>query len=219
MKKTASIALAAALAALAAGYFALRTPDEAARDEEEEQAAARAELPAAQAERPAAATEERSGSGAADTDSTVAASGEEEDTEEDDTDTDDESPAEEDDPEEKAVDAFDSATDRWMEKRNVTMDDIYAFSAAFKKVPESRRRECLDRALNLVPDDNIMLLAGILMDKETPPELQEAVFDDVLNRAEEVKKPILETIYKDRTHHCWPSVAWIFDITGREDAP
>lgn len=131
-------------------------------------------------------------------------------------DADDEEPEqnEPEDPEEKAVDEFDAATDSWMESKTVTMDDVYKFAASFKKVPQSRKEECLQRALNLIPDDNVMLLAGILMDKSLAPELLEAVFNDVLNRSEDVKKPILDLIYKDKSHHCWADVAWIKDVTG-----
>ena len=121
------------------------------------------------------------------------------------------------DEEERLVDAFDSLTDKWMDEssngKDVQMKDINTFSAAFRSVPDSRKSECLQRALNLVSDDNVMLLAGILMDKTLDDEYVEAVFNDILNRDEDVKKPILEQIFKDKTHHCWAQVAWIFDAT------
>lgn len=120
-----------------------------------------------------------------------------------------------DDPDEKFVDAFDALVDSWMEPRDagVSLADSDAFVAAFRKLPEERREECLQRALNLVPDDNVMLLAGILMDKSIDQELVELVFNDVLNRDEEVKKPILQEIFKDKSHPCWADTAWILDVT------
>ena len=96
----------------------------------------------------------------------------------------------------------------------VTMADVDAFAQQFKKIPASRREECLHRALNLVPDENVMLLAGILMDKSVEQDLVEEVYNDVLNRDEDVKKPILQQIFKDRTHPCWADTAWILDVTG-----
>ena len=126
-------------------------------------------------------------------------------------------PETEDDREEKLVDAFDELTDKWTEedeKRPVTMKDIEGFGAAFRKIPKARREECVQRALNLIPDGNVMLLAGILMDKSNDAEILEAVYNDVLNRDEEVKKPILRQIYKDRSHPCWADTAWILDVTG-----
>ena len=118
--------------------------------------------------------------------------------------------------EEKQVDAFDSLTDKWMEpaKGGVSMKDVDAFAAQFRKVPKARQEECLQRALNLVPDENVMLLVGILMDKSQDKELVTLIYNDVLNRDEEVKKPILQQIFKDKDHPCWADTAWILDVTG-----
>ena len=118
--------------------------------------------------------------------------------------------------EESLVDAFDALTDKWMEavEGGVTMEDVDEFSARFRKVPDAQKEDCLRRALNLVPDENVMLLAGILMDKSQPKELVELVYNDVLNRDEDVKRPILLQIYKDKTHPCWKDTAWIMDVTG-----
>ena len=118
--------------------------------------------------------------------------------------------------EEKLVEAFDDLTDKWQEPsaKGVTMADIDNFAAAFRKVPKARQDECVHRALNLVPDENVMLLAGILMDKTMDKEIVETVFNDVLNRDEDVKKPILQQIFKDKDHPCWADTAWILDVTG-----
>ena len=117
--------------------------------------------------------------------------------------------------EEATIEDFDSLTDKWMApaKGGVTMKDIETFAALFRKVPKERKDECLHRALNLVPDENVMLLAGILMDKSQDPELIEIVYNDVLNRSEDVKMPILQQIFKDREHPCWADTAWILDVT------
>jgi hypothetical protein len=88
------------------------------------------------------------------------------------------------------------------------------FAATFRKVPSTRREECIHRALNLVPDENVMVLAGILFDKSFEKEIIETVFNDVLNRDESVKKPLLLQLFKDKAHPCWADVAWILDVTG-----
>ena len=120
--------------------------------------------------------------------------------------------------EEALVAAFDALTDNWMKPapdgKGVTMEDVRHFAEQFKKLPKNRKDECLHRALNLVPDENVMLLAGILMDKTLDKEILETVYNDVLNRDEDVKKPILQQIFKDREHPCWADTAWILDITG-----
>ena len=118
--------------------------------------------------------------------------------------------------EERLVEAFDSLTDTWQEpaKRQLEMSDVDAFVKAFRTVPEARKDECIHRALNLIPDENVMLLAGVLMDKTMNKEIVEAVYNDILNRDEDVKRPILQQIFKDKTHPCWTDTAWILDVTG-----
>ena len=118
--------------------------------------------------------------------------------------------------EEALVDAFDDMTDKWQEpsESDVPMAEVVKFRQQFNKIPKARQEECLQRALNLLPDENIMLLAGILLDKEQPAEYLELVYNDILNRDESVKKPLLQEIYKDKEHPCWATTAWILDATG-----
>ena len=117
---------------------------------------------------------------------------------------------------EKLVGAFYDMTDKWLKpsKADVPMEAVEKFRQQFNKVPRARKVECLQRALNLLPDDNIMLLAGILLDKSQPTECLELVYNDILNRDESVKKPLLREIFKDREHPCWANTAWILDVTG-----
>ena len=117
---------------------------------------------------------------------------------------------------EKLVEVFDALTDGWMEgkaTRAPTMKDIDAFAESFRNVPADRKDECIHRALNLIPDENVMLLAGVLMDKQQPAEIVDAIFGDILNRDEAVKLPVLKEIIKDPKHKCWKDAAWILDVT------
>ena len=116
---------------------------------------------------------------------------------------------------EKLVNDFDDLTDRWTEPspKGVTMADVDGFAKSFRRLPKERQDECVHRALNLIPDENVMLLAGILMDKSMDKEIVETVYNDVLNRDEDVKKPILQQIFKDKAHPCWADTAWILDVT------
>ena len=118
--------------------------------------------------------------------------------------------------EEKIVNDFDDLTDKWQEPsaKGVTMADVDNFAKSFRKIPKARQDECIHRALNLIPDENVMLLAGVLMDKSMDKEIVETVYNDVLNRDEDVKRPILQQIFKDKTHPCWADTAWILDVTG-----
>ena len=118
--------------------------------------------------------------------------------------------------EEKRVEEFDKTVDKWMEPqgKSVTMAEVDKFRDMFRRVPQARKEECVHRALNLIPDENVMLLAGILFDKEQDKEIIELVYNDILNRDEDVKKPILQQIFKDREHPNWADTAWILDVTG-----
>jgi len=120
--------------------------------------------------------------------------------------------------EDKLVEVFDKLTDKWMEpvKGGVSMKDVENFVSAFRQIPKARQDECIHRALNLIPDDNVMLLVGVLLDKSIDKEIVETTFNDILNRDEEVKKPILKEIFKDKNHPCWADVAWILDATGEK---
>ena len=95
-------------------------------------------------------------------------------------------------------------------------DDVDAFAAAFRAVPKEERDDGIRRALNLIPDENALLLAGVLMDKAQEKDIVELVFNDVLNRGDEVKMPMLRQIFKDKSHPCWADAAWIFDATGED---
>ena len=117
---------------------------------------------------------------------------------------------------EQFVEDFDGMTDLWADgaaAKNATLADVEKFSALFRRLPKSHKEECLQRALNLIPDENVMLLVGILMDKSQEKELVELVYNDILNRDENVKKPILQQIFKDKAHPCWADTAWILDVT------
>ncbi len=100
--------------------------------------------------------------------------------------------------------------------KDVPMAEVNKFHEQFKKIPDSRKEVCLQRALNLLPDESVILLAGILTDKELPREHLELVFNDILTRDESAKKPLLELIYKDKQHPCWETTAWILDATGKK---
>ena len=119
----------------------------------------------------------------------------------------------------REVDAFDALVDGWMEARpaGVSIKEAEDFRKAFARVPDESKDECLHRALNLIPDENALLLAGVLLDKSFGKDVLEAVFNDILNRDEQVKLPMLKSIHKDRTHPCWADAAWILDVTGESE--
>lgn len=115
---------------------------------------------------------------------------------------------------ERLAEEFYRETDRWIRGDPVSVDDVQRFVRKFSAVPESRKGACLHRALNLIPDVNVALLAGILLDPSQPKAIVKEVFDDVVNRSEEVKVPILEAVCQDKSHPCCDDATWIFEVTG-----
>ena len=116
----------------------------------------------------------------------------------------------------RLVRAFRRETDRWTRERPVAVSDAENFARQFAAVPSERRMECLHRALNLIPDANVALLAGILFDKSQPREVLKATFNDIVNRSEEAKEPIVKAVYRDKTHPCCDDATWIYEVTGEK---
>ena len=200
----------AAFAAAGAAWFFFAPPASDTTDAGKSAPASSATLPT-DAETPGPSAP--SPSDGAEKSSPAVAAGEDDRTEEEDQQTEEEKREAE---EERLVEAFDGLTDTWQEpaKRQLEMSDVDAFVKAFRAVPEARKDECIHRALNLIPDENVMLLAGVLMDRSMDKEIVEDVYNDILNRDEDVKRPILQQIFKDKTHPCWTDTAWILDVTG-----
>ena len=98
----------------------------------------------------------------------------------------------------------------------MSVEDVEHFARQFSEVPPARKMECLHRALNLIPDANVALLAGILFDKSQPREVLKATFNDIVNRSEEAKEPIVKAVYRDKTHPCCDDATWIYEVTGEK---
>ena len=121
-------------------------------------------------------------------------------------------------PEERAdrekVDVFDALVDKWREEESpdgVSMEKIGEFTQMFLGLPEKDKEDCLRRALNLVSDANFEVLVGLLVDRRTGDEFIQLIFDDMVNRSDEVKMTLLREIFKDKTHPCWAEAAWMLD--------
>jgi len=118
----------------------------------------------------------------------------------------------------READAFDAVVDRWTDPHpgGVSMKDVDEFRKAFCQVPDGMKDECLHRALNLIPDENVMLLAGILLDKSQDRDRLVTIFNDMLNRSDQAKLPILQHLCTDKDHPCREDAVWILDATDDE---
>lgn len=113
--------------------------------------------------------------------------------------------------------AFWTFLDDWSNTTK-TVDEkaVAEFVDLFGKLPEARRDEFLAHALNLITDDKLELLLGILMDKTQPKDVLSAVFNDILDRDDEIKLLVLSEIAKDRDHPCWVDAMWVLDVMSKQ---
>ncbi len=121
----------------------------------------------------------------------------------------------------EAVEAFDAFVEDWRDEREggVTEEDIDAFKAAFARVHKENREEEIHVALNLLPDEHVMLLAGILLDTTEDPEILDLIMSDILNRSDEVKMPIIREVFKDKSHPSWETASFILSAQTDDGEP
>lgn len=120
--------------------------------------------------------------------------------------------------EREAVERFDALVfEKWNEpcEREITAEEMEEFAEAFRRIPDARKEEEIHHALNMIPDKNIFLLTGILFDKTQDEETMGAVFNDIVNRDESIKLPILRMVMEDETHPNRAEAAQILDATGQ----
>ena len=104
--------------------------------------------------------------------------------------------------EDAAVAAWDALVENFAatSDRSVTKEDCAKVNEALKRLPRDRRRASAQSLLNLVPDGNFGVMRDVLFDPAQPTEVVDAVFNDLLNRPEEVKTPLLKEISQDASH-------------------
>lgn len=112
--------------------------------------------------------------------------------------------------------AFDALTDQLVGVRNsaISQSDVAAYVSAFKILPQTDRKACIQRAINLIPDENLTPLIGILIDKETDLATKKLVFNDILKRNDDRKNAVLRIICEDTEHPCSSDARWILKATG-----
>jgi len=117
---------------------------------------------------------------------------------------------------ERALRRFYAEVDRHVRPHPISEADVQTFTEALRVLPLPYRIEGVRRAVNLIPDANVDLLKGVVLDKTESPEVIETVFQDIVNRPEEVKKPILDEIVQDKSHPCYSDAEWIYEVTGEK---
>jgi hypothetical protein len=95
--------------------------------------------------------------------------------------------------------------------------DAPIIKAAFAKLSKEVQEEEIHYALNLLSDEQFPVLYPILFDKTQSEDVLEAIFDDALNRPEEIKNPLMQTLRKDRKHPMYFESARILDAMGMDE--
>jgi hypothetical protein len=116
--------------------------------------------------------------------------------------------------EDAAVAAWDALVENFAatSDRSVTKEDRAKVNEALKRLPRERRRASAQSLLNLVSDGNFGVMRDVLFDPAQPTEVVDAVFNDLLNRPEEVKTPLLKEIAQDAAHANCAEARRILDV-------
>ncbi|MGA0111274.1 MAG: hypothetical protein ACO3PN_04130, partial [Chthoniobacterales bacterium] len=77
---------------------------------------------------------------------------------------------------------------------------VRALVGAMGGLPPEAQEEFVAHAANLCEDDQFNLLAGIYLDQSTPFEVVEIIFNDALNRPDEISLPLLASTLRNPAH-------------------
>ena len=94
----------------------------------------------------------------------------------------------------------------------VTLDDQLRVRDSFREMDEENRMEEVHHAMNLLPDESVAVMYGVLFDKTQPEDVMDVIFSDILNRDESIKNLMMEEIAKDPTHPMYTESKRILDV-------
>jgi hypothetical protein len=72
--------------------------------------------------------------------------------------------------------------------------------SSMRGLPPEAQEEFVAHAVNLCEDEQFDVLANVYLDAGTPSEVKETIFNDVLNRPDEIKLPLLAKTLRFPTH-------------------
>ncbi|MCL1920597.1 MAG: hypothetical protein FWG50_05890 [Kiritimatiellaeota bacterium] len=98
----------------------------------------------------------------------------------------------------------------------VTLNDQLDIRDAFREMSEENRMEEVHHAMNLLPDESVEVMYGVLFDKTQPEDIMDVIFSDILNRDEGLKIHMLREIAKDKDHPLYAIAAHILEVTDDE---
>jgi len=84
---------------------------------------------------------------------------------------------------------------------------------------EQDKLDGIQAMMNLISDGAVQSLIPILLDTSYDEDILDIIFNDILNRDDEIKYPILEEIAKDPTHPNFVDAAHILEVTKPDEGP
>jgi hypothetical protein len=81
---------------------------------------------------------------------------------------------------------------------NATM--VRGMVSSMRDLPPEAQEEFVAHAVNLCEDEQYEMLARIYLDPRTPKPVSETIFNDALNRPDEIKLPLLVQTLRNATH-------------------
>jgi len=81
-----------------------------------------------------------------------------------------------------------------------TAKTVRGLVGALPKLPLEGQEEFIAHAVNLCEDDQYSLLEGIYLNKAMPDEVKDTIFNDLLNRPDEIKLPLLAKSLANPAH-------------------
>ena len=101
--------------------------------------------------------------------------------------------------------------------REITVDEMIRTKELFDSLNEEQRNDEIGHTMNLIPDESIGLLYGILFDPAEGAEITDTIFCDILNRDEDIKMPVMRQLLKMKDHPCYEDARHILSVAGDED--
>ena len=118
----------------------------------------------------------------------------------------------------KAVNEWESLVDKLSEMtEKPTKETAKEVKEAFDKLDKKDQQDAIQRAVNLLPDEQFPSLYGILFDKSENADVLDTIFSDGLNRPEDIKVPMMKELVVDKEHPMFFESARILDVTGELD--
>jgi len=127
----------------------------------------------------------------------------------------------EDTPAERAVKEWEDFAEKLMEAEFAADPRLPSkLKEALDAIPPGEDREyAMHVMMNLISDGAVQALVPILMDTSYDEDLLDIIFNDILNRDDEIKYPILEEIAKNPEHPNFADAAHILEVTQPDEGP